>query len=118
MKYAHQKLEVWKAAMELATHIFQICRTFPKSDQFALTNQVWRAAISVPSNIAEGAARGTRREFLQFVIIARGSLSEVQTQLLIAVNIGYLAPDDGIFSELDHVFRLINGLKRHLSSSK
>ncbi len=118
MEYAHQKLEAWKSAMGLATSVFRLCRTFPKSEQFALSNQLWRAVISVPSNIAEGAARGSRKEFLQFVIIARGSLSEVQTQLLIATNIGYLPATDPIFEELDHVFQLVNGLKRHLSNSK
>lgn len=104
--------------MGLATNVFRLCKTFPQSEKFALSNQLWRAAISVPSNIAEGAARGSRKEFLQFVIIARGSLSEVQTQLLIATNIGYIKVPDPIFAELDHVFRLVNGLKQHLSNPK
>lgn len=118
MQYAHQKLEAWKAAMSLATTIFTIVQSLPKSEQFALASQLWRAAISVPSNLAEGAARGTRKEFLQFVIIARGSLSELQTQLLIAVNVKYIIASNPVFAELDYVFRLINGLAQHLRRSQ
>jgi four helix bundle protein len=90
MRRAHKKLDVWKEGIALVTCIYAISEKFPKSEIYGLTSQVRRAAISVPSNIAEGAARNSAKEFAQFLKIADGSLSELDTQIEIALTLGYL----------------------------
>jgi len=75
-------LKAWQEAMELVKEIYRVTRDFPKEEIYGLVSQMRRAAVSIPSNISEGAARGGDREFIQFLIIARGSLSELETQLL------------------------------------
>ena len=98
--------------MSLVQNIYKITQTFPKEEMFGLTSQMRRAAISIPSNIAEGAARSGEKEFAQFLNIARGSLSELETRLLISVDLGYISRDDPIFAALDQVSRLITGLNK------
>ncbi|PJC75307.1 MAG: hypothetical protein CO012_03670 [Syntrophobacterales bacterium CG_4_8_14_3_um_filter_49_14] len=78
----HYELKAWQEAMELVKEIYRVTRDFPKEEIYGLVSQMRRAAVSIPSNISEGAARGGDREFIQFLIIARGSLSELETQLL------------------------------------
>jgi four helix bundle protein len=91
---SHKKLDVWKDSVDLATHIYQITEKFPKAEVYGLTSQMRRAVISVPSNIAEGAARFSPKEFGQFLNIAGGSLSELDTQLEIAYNLGFLTKEE------------------------
>ena len=91
MKRAHKQLDVWKEGVAIATDIYKITETFPKSEVYGLASQMRRAAISVSSNIAEGAARYSPREFSQFLSIAGGSLSELDTQIEIALNLGYIS---------------------------
>ncbi|MBY0271643.1 MAG: four helix bundle protein [Burkholderiales bacterium] len=100
--------------MALVRSVYDLTRLFPKEETYGLASQLRRAAISVPSNLAEGAARDGPREFVRFLSIARGSLSEMETQLLIAVDLGYLSPDHGAFSLLEKVSRLISGLHRKM----
>jgi len=88
----HHELKAWQEAMELVKEIYRVTRDFPKEEIYGLVSQMRRAAVSIPSNISEGAARGGDREFIQFLIIARGSLSELETQLLISKDLGYLTP--------------------------
>ena len=90
MDKPHKRLDVWKLSMKLVTRIYRITQAFPGEERYGLVQQLRRAAISIPSNIAEGAARHGNREFRHFVTIARGSLSEVDTQLDIALRLGYL----------------------------
>lgn len=90
VKRSHKDLDVWKEGVALAAHIYEMTEDFPKSEIYGLTSQMRRAAVSIPSNIAEGAARLSHKEFLQFLSIASGSLSELDTQLDIALSIGYL----------------------------
>ena len=112
----HQNLDVWKDAMLLVTHVYQLTATFPDNERFGLTGQMRRAAISVPSNIAEGAARGSRAEFIRFLHIARGSLSELDTQLLLAVQLNLTLETHQLSVLINKVFALLGGLLRHLKA--
>jgi len=93
MKRAHKELDVWKLSMELVVDIFQVVDMFPKKELFGLSMQMKRCAVSIPSNIAEGAGRKTKREFRNYLYIAQGSLNELDTQLEIARKLGYLKED-------------------------
>ena len=108
----HYRLETWKESIALVKAVYAATQIFPKEETYGLVSQLRRAAISVPSNIAEGAARTGRREFAQFLNVARGSLSELETQLIIAVELGYIDGDNDIFSRLDKVSRLLTGLHK------
>ncbi len=108
----HYRLEAWKEAMALVKSVYEVSRHFPGEERYGLTAQVQRSAVSVPSNIAEGAARSGSREFAQFLNISRGSLSELETQLLIAVELGYLQSNHPVFSSVDRVSRLVTGLHK------
>ena len=115
---SHKNLIVWQKALALAVKVHYGSTAFPRHELFGLTSQMRRAAISVPSNIAEGAARRTTRDFLSFLHVARGSLAELETQLLLAREIGYLDEPtrNQLIAELAEVGRLINafivGLRR------
>jgi four helix bundle protein len=116
MKKAHHRLEAWQQALTLVKTIYAASSKFPKEDLYGLTSQMRRAAVSIPSNIAEGAARDTTAEFLRFLFIARGSLAELETQLLIANDLGYINDVKPALIELEHVSGLLNGLIRNLKS--
>ncbi len=88
-KRPHERLDVWRDSMALVEATYRFSSLFPDSERFGLTSQVRRCAISVPSNIAEGAARRSTAEYLRFLSIARGSLSELDTQIQIAMRLGY-----------------------------
>ena len=88
-KRPHERLDVWRDSMDLVEMIYRLSDGFPRSERFGLTPQLRRAAVSIPSNIAEGAARRSTAEYLRFLSIARGSLSEASTQLQIARRLGY-----------------------------
>jgi four helix bundle protein len=112
----HYKLEAWKVSRALVKSIYLLTQSFPKEEVFGLTSQMRRAAVSIPSNIAEGAARAGNKEFAQFLNMARGSLSELETQLLIACDLEYMSSDDPVFDVVDHVSRLITGLHKTVRS--
>jgi four helix bundle protein len=105
--------------MQLAIEIYRITQAFPRHELYGLTAQLRRAAVSVPSNIAEGRGRATKRDFCRFAIQARGSLFEVQTQISIADALRYAAADDlaRLTKHSEGVVRLLNGLIRYLSKS-
>jgi four helix bundle protein len=105
--------------MDLVEHVYLATRKWPKTELYGLTNQVQRAVVSVPSNIAEGQARTSTKEFLHHLSIARGSLSEVETQLLIAQRLRYITKADaeGLLSEAGEVSRLLSGLLRALTTN-
>ena len=105
----HKDLDVWKKSMNLASQIYNITKSFPKEEIYGLTSQIRRASVSIPANIAEGAARNSKKEFIQFLYISLGSLSELETELLIKKNIGYLN-NDNIFEEINIIRKLISGL--------
>ena len=109
-KRTHHDLQVWQEAIRLVKEVYVITTTFPAGEAYGLTNQMRRSAISVPSNIAEGAARGSKKEFLQFLTIARGSLSELETQVILAKELGFIKNDHSLHSKIESVFGLLGGL--------
>ena len=110
----HKDLEVWKKSMDLVSNIYKITESFPNKELYGLTNQIRRAAVSIPSNIAEGAARNSKKEFIQFLYIALGSLSELETQIIIANRLEYLNNLATLSEDLKFVQKLINGLIYYL----
>jgi four helix bundle protein len=112
VKRAHHELVVWQSGIALVKTIYSLTSTFPREEVFGLTAQMRRAAVSVPSNIAEGAARSPKKEFAHFLVIARSSLSELETQLEIAKQLGYLAEDRETEQHVDKIFALLGGLIR------
>lgn len=91
---SHEDLLVWQMSIAFVTNIYKLTNDFPKSEIYGLTNQMRRAAVSIPSNIAEGAARNWTKEYIQFLYVALGSVSEIDTQLIISNNLGYINTDD------------------------
>jgi len=112
----YQELVAWQLAMDFTEEVHRLTRSFPRDEIFALTSQVRRAAVSVPSNIAERQGRGSTREFLHHLNIARGSLYEAETQLILAQRLGYLRSDvaEGILVSSDEVSRVLGGLIRSM----
>ena len=106
----HQELQAWQEAMRLAEGIYALSGEFPPEERYGLTSQMRRAAVSVPSNIAEGAARSSDKEFIHFLIVARGSLSELDTQTILAKRLNFAGDFAAIESQLDTVFKLLGGL--------
>ena len=107
----HKSLDAWKFAMELSEEVYLLTKKFPREEVYGLTSQMRRAAVSVPSNLSEGAARISQREFSQFLSIALGSLAELETQLILAERFGY-AKTSGVLERLERVRALLLGLRR------
>ena len=112
LRGAHQDLIVWQKAMRLAAQVHEATRRFPRDERFGLLLQMRRAAVSIPSNLAEGAARRTTREFLAFLHIARGSQAELDTQLRLATEFHYLAPEcaTDLLLKTEEVGRMLTAL--------
>ena len=102
--------------MGLVKTVYEVTRGFLREEIYGLSQQMRRAAVSVPSNLAEGAARTSRKEFAQFISIAKGSLSELETQLLIAADLQYIDREGLIFPQVEKVSRLLAGLHKSLGS--
>ena len=114
----HKDLDVWKLGIELVTKIYEITSHFPTTEQFGLTSQMQRAAVSVPSNIAEGAARNSEKEYIHFLYISLGSLTELETQLIISEKLGFL-DNKSIFEEVEKLRRkLLNFIKYFKKKNK
>jgi len=113
----HKDLDVWKKSMDLVERVYRRTEGFPDSEKYGLTNQIRRCAVSVSSNIAEGAARNTDKEFVQFCYIALGSLSELETQLLIAQRLKYSQNID-ILENVVEIRRMLLGLIKYLKSKQ
>ena len=106
----YQDLIAWQKAMDLVEATYRTTGTFPQKETYGLTSQIRRAAVSIPSNIAEGQGRHSRGEFKQFLGHARGSLFEVETQLLPAHRFKYLSQPDPLLSQTAELSRILNGL--------
>ena len=113
---SYRDLEVWQKAMDLVTGIYSTTNSFPDTEKFGLTNQLRRAAVSIPSNIAEGQGRGSKKEFNQFLNIAYGSLQEVETQIEIATRLNFIHNEQStpLLDQCRTIARMLNGLKRSL----
>jgi four helix bundle protein len=96
-----KELKIWHKAMELTTEVYRLTANFPKEEKYGLTSQIRRAAVSIPSNIAEGAGRNSNKEFVQFLAISNGSSYELQTQLLLSKNFNLI--QEGLTSILDQI---------------
>jgi four helix bundle protein len=112
----HKDLDLWNVSIELASEVYRFASKFPYEEKFGLASQTKNAAVSIASNIAEGAARGTNREFIRFLNIAAGSASELDTQLeiIFRIGIGDNSAIEAIRVKLDRVARMIQGLIRSL----
>jgi four helix bundle protein len=120
-KAQHYKdLLVWQKGMLLAKLVYQLTQKFPAEERYGLTSQLRRAGVSVPSNIAEGQARRGTNEFLQFLSIAEGSLAELETQLLLSIDLAYCKPADAEppLKEIDELQKMMVALKRKLLSPR
>ncbi|NND69280.1 MAG: four helix bundle protein [Halioglobus sp.] len=112
MSQTYKDLVAWEVSIDLVTEIYAITASFPQHEKYGLASQLRRASVSVPSNIAEGAARHTKREFVNYLYIVRGSLAELQTQLLIASRLGYLESITELERSIERVHSLLAGLIR------
>jgi len=118
MEKPHKRLEAWKQSMDLVIEIYRTTGNFPSQEIYGLTNQIRRAAVSIPSNIAEGAARQTKKEFANYLHMAQGSLSELDTQVELARRLGYLDAKSwsALDTRMEQIDKMISGLIRHLSN--
>lgn len=116
---SYKELVAWQQGIALVSEIYRVTQGFPKQEMYGLTNQVRRAAVSIPSNIAEGQGRLSRGEFRQFLGHARGSIFELESQILIARNLGYLVVGDAesLFQRITELAKVLNGLLRALEHS-
>ena len=112
----HKDLDVWKRSMDLVEEIYKITSKFPSSEIYGLTSQLRRAAVSVPSNIAEGASRKGDKELLYFVNVAIGSIAEIETQMLIAVRLKYISNEEEIYNLIIEVRKLLIGFRNYLNN--
>lgn len=107
-----KELIVWKKSVNLCTEIYKVTKTYPKDELYGLVSQIRRSTVAIPSNIAEGYRRGHKAEYVQFLRIAYGSASELETQLLISFNVGYISQE--IFNKLtfllDEILKMLNKL--------
>src|SRR5713226_3232418 len=112
---SYRDLIVWQKAVELAISIYRLTRMFPKTEMYGLASQMQRAAVSVPSNIAEGHGLKQTQAYSRHLAIASGSLAELETQLEISNRVGYLQANDlGLLAQANEVGRILSGLRRSL----
>ena len=115
LKLNHKKLDVWKLGIQFALQIYKYTEQFPKTEIYALTSQLQRAAVSIPSNIAEGHSRNTDKEFIQFLYHARGSLEELRYFLLLSKSLGYVT--ENTFNEYEENAQTVSKMLNSLISS-
>jgi four helix bundle protein len=114
----HHKLEVWQDAIELVEAVYRFSAQFPNEEKYGLTAQIRRAAVSVPSDIAQGVARPSRKDYVRFLGVARSSLSALETQIVIATRLGIAPKDEALLGRrLERVFARLNALMRSLSQA-
>src|SRR5437667_9299701 len=114
----YQQLVVWQKAMDLVVHCYEVTKAFPTEERYGLTSQIRRAGVSVPANIAEGHSRFHTKEFLNHLSIARGSLAELETQLMVSQRVGFLAQENltKALAMTDEIGRMTAGLRKALEA--
>ena len=117
MIQSYKDLEVWQLSMEMAEAVFKLTEAFPKSQQYVMVSQLQRCALSVPSNIAEGRSRHSKNDFIYHLNIARGSLAELETQLILATRLGYIDSPETLIATANRVTRMLFGLRNSLSGN-
>jgi len=115
MRKPHKKLDLWKLSMDHAVQVYKVTERFPQEERYGITGQIRRAGISIPSNIAEGAARQTRKEFVNYLHMAQGSLSEMDTLLELAKRLEFLPLEDWntLDNDMERMDKMLSGLIRH-----
>ena len=111
----HERLEAWKFSMELAKAVYEMTANFPAEERYGLAQQMRRAAVSIPSNLAEGAGRNGAKEYIHFIGISRGSLAELETQMQLSVMLGFTTADHAAFDLADRAGKLLTGLHKKWS---
>ena len=113
---SYKELIVWQRSIDLVIQIYKVTKAFPKEEMYGLTSQMQRVAVSIPSNIAEGHERNSSKEFVQFLYISRGSLAELETQVLIAEKLGYINQEEKncILNDCYEIGEMINGLLKSI----
>lgn len=117
MAQHYRELIAWQKAMDLVIHIYETTKTFPGGERYRLVSQMRRCAVSIPSNIAEGQSRNSKGEFLPFLGIARGSIAELTTQILISERLGYLPEPAKTIDKAEEVGRILSGLANSLRTN-
>lgn len=112
----HKDLNVWKESMKLVKEVYLLLKTFPSYEQYGISAQMRRSAVSIPSNIAEGAGRNNDKENLRFCHYSHGSLAELETQLLLSAELGYIKKDNSVFKQITTVRKLLSGYIHHLQT--
>ena len=117
---SYRDLEVWRKSMSMVRQIYQTTTTFPGEEKFGLVNQMRRAAVSIPSNLAEGHSRWGQGEFPHSISIAMGSLAELETQILLSVDLGYMNNDHAsdLLQELNTMGKMLQGLRKSLKNRR
>ena len=116
MMKGHHRLDVWKRSIEFVSAIYRLTANFPDIERFGLISQMRRSAVSIPSNIAEGAGRESKREFRNFLSYSQGSISELETQLIISSRLGFIKEPELklLLNELDEISKMVIGLRKTL----
>ncbi|MCY4780819.1 four helix bundle protein [Sphingobacterium sp. UT-1RO-CII-1] len=113
---SHKDLKVWQESMDLVVSVYETVRFFPKEEVYGLTSQIKRAAVSIPSNIAEGAGRQSQAEFIRFLYIALGSASELETQLELAFRLGFIADLSTFQTKMNYIKSMLSNLIKSLKN--
>ena len=111
----YKDLEVWKEAINLTTEVYAITKTFPDDEKYGLISQMRRAVVAIPSNIAEGSSRRSDKDTVRFIDIAIASLAELDTQIIISQNLGYLNNSKEIKAKIDKLFALLRGFQKYIA---
>ena len=120
LQLKHKDLDVWQKSIELVSEVYGLTNSFPKEEQFSLTSQIRRSAISIPSNIAEGIARSSNLETIRFLDISRSSLVELDTQIQIAINLKYLNSSEieKLSKTVNHIFAMLSKLIQKIKNDE
>jgi four helix bundle protein len=117
---SHRDLTVWQKGMDLVEQVYALTRRLPPDERFRLVSQSTRAAVSVPANIAEGHSRGTRRDYAYFVSVAKGSLMELETYVMVSQRLGYVGPDDAsdVLERIGDMSKMLTALRQRLTEPR